>query len=286
MNDLNQKLGLGPPKEKEKEPEPVEDAKPLEDARKGRARGPQRRAPAKSPAAVAKPSPLAFSMSAPRSLWTIDDEDLLDVSSHDSAAAETSSKVEDASAAVGVSSEKEEQINNSTPADAPLPPTINTTEHEPEADLDSEKRAESDTKAFAASILANTAGELAEPTLGTPTQEKSNPLSKNVTPETRPQSTKDDVDSGAVLSKHTTASSGQASGPELERENPDHMTDAIPASKQTTASTEGGTVPLEKSPTQEPRQVSLGEKLLQPREASIGTQVQTEEPGQASAAEV
>jgi hypothetical protein len=52
MNDLNQKLGLGPPKEKEPEPEPViEEVKPLEDARKGRARGPQRRAPAKSPAA-------------------------------------------------------------------------------------------------------------------------------------------------------------------------------------------------------------------------------------------
>ncbi|KAJ9660218.1 hypothetical protein H2198_002724 [Neophaeococcomyces mojaviensis] len=71
MNDLNKKLGLGPPKEKE--PEPETEAKPLEDARKGRARGPQRRAPAKSPAAEVKATP-KFSMFSPVGLWQIDDE--------------------------------------------------------------------------------------------------------------------------------------------------------------------------------------------------------------------
>jgi hypothetical protein len=56
LQDLNSKLGLGPqaPKvkepEEEKEPEP---AQPLSDARKGRAKGPQRRKPAASPAPAA-----------------------------------------------------------------------------------------------------------------------------------------------------------------------------------------------------------------------------------------
>ena len=56
LQDLNSKLGLGPqaPKvkepEEEKEPEP---AQPLTDARKGRAKGPQRRKPAASPAPAA-----------------------------------------------------------------------------------------------------------------------------------------------------------------------------------------------------------------------------------------
>lgn len=54
LKDLNSKLGLGPPKVKEPEPEKEEEPpKPLEDARKGRAKGPQRRKPTKSPTPVA-----------------------------------------------------------------------------------------------------------------------------------------------------------------------------------------------------------------------------------------
>jgi hypothetical protein len=54
LQDLNSKLGLGPPKPKEPEPEEEkEPPKPLTDARKGRAKGPQRRKPAASPAPVA-----------------------------------------------------------------------------------------------------------------------------------------------------------------------------------------------------------------------------------------
>lgn len=59
MNDLNQRLRLGPqaPKKEEpaeeEEPEAETEKAPLADARKGRARGPQRRAPAKS----ASPAP-------------------------------------------------------------------------------------------------------------------------------------------------------------------------------------------------------------------------------------
>lgn len=51
LSDLNSKLGIGPqaPKVKEPEPEKEEEAAPLQDARKGRAKGPQRRKPAASP---------------------------------------------------------------------------------------------------------------------------------------------------------------------------------------------------------------------------------------------
>ncbi|PFH58035.1 hypothetical protein XA68_14238 [Ophiocordyceps unilateralis] len=88
MSDLNKRLQLGPQgprKEEEVEPE-VDEAKekmPLSDARKGRARGPQRRAPAKAPivAAVAesppatKPDALVLTLSVPQTLWTIDPDD-------------------------------------------------------------------------------------------------------------------------------------------------------------------------------------------------------------------
>jgi len=56
LKDLNSKLGLGPQAPKVKEPEPEaegEPAAPLTDARKGRAKGPQRRKPAASPAPAA-----------------------------------------------------------------------------------------------------------------------------------------------------------------------------------------------------------------------------------------
>lgn len=61
MNDLNQRLRLGPQAPKKEEPaaeeQPADEKEkaPLVDARKGRARGPQRRAPAKS----ASPAPAA-----------------------------------------------------------------------------------------------------------------------------------------------------------------------------------------------------------------------------------
>jgi hypothetical protein len=56
LQDLNSKLGLGPQAPKIKEPEPEVEAEPpapLQDARKGRAKGPQRRKPAASPTPAA-----------------------------------------------------------------------------------------------------------------------------------------------------------------------------------------------------------------------------------------
>ena len=86
LKDLNSKLGLGPPKVKEPEPEKEEEPpKPLEDARKGRAKGPQRRKPTKSPvpaatvtAEVAVP-PQSLSVGVVSTLWQIGDSGEVDV---------------------------------------------------------------------------------------------------------------------------------------------------------------------------------------------------------------
>ncbi|KAI1814272.1 altered inheritance of mitochondria protein 21 [Poronia punctata] len=89
MSDLNNRLRLGPqaPKKEATTPEEAAEEKekvPLADARKGRARGPQRRAPTKTQtptAATEKSTPppvsngqsvLSFSMT--RTLWSIDEE--------------------------------------------------------------------------------------------------------------------------------------------------------------------------------------------------------------------
>jgi hypothetical protein len=267
MNDLNQKLGLGPPKEKEKEPEqPVEEVKPLEDARKGRARGPQRRAPAKSPAASGPPT-IQFSMFKPHSLWTIDDTDEVYIISQPAKKAEAPSTVEVIPSSIASSNEKAEQVESSTAADTPLPPTIDTMDHAELPQEPAEKAAPlgDDRTEFASEIAKNTDGDLAEPTLGTPTQERPNPLSHTVSDE--------DVE----LSKETTVSSGQASGSPLEREEPDPSTDAIPVSRQTTASTDAGTAPLEHTLTHESY-----EAAEEPRAKAM-----TEgEPGKASAEQV
>ncbi|KAI5467740.1 altered inheritance of mitochondria protein 21 [Mariannaea sp. PMI_226] len=86
MSDLNKRLQLGPQAPKKEEPSPQEDLTeekekaPLSDARKSRARGPQRRAPAKSPApatSTAPPEPAkgsvpALSFSITQTFWSID----------------------------------------------------------------------------------------------------------------------------------------------------------------------------------------------------------------------
>ncbi|KAG8169899.1 hypothetical protein KVR01_000644 [Diaporthe batatas] len=83
MSDLNKKLGLGPrisqPKEESKDeaPEEPKEKVPLSDARKGRARGPQRRAPAAAAAAApaesaSKKPKLTFSTTV--TVWSLDPE--------------------------------------------------------------------------------------------------------------------------------------------------------------------------------------------------------------------
>lgn len=88
LKDLNSKIGLGPhapPKVKEPEPEEEEkEAAPLQDARKGRAKGPQRRKPASSPApgsasaAVAAPAQ-KLSIGPVTAIWGLVEDGSLDV---------------------------------------------------------------------------------------------------------------------------------------------------------------------------------------------------------------
>ncbi|KAK4902768.1 hypothetical protein LTR27_000707 [Elasticomyces elasticus] len=83
MNDLNNRLKLGPqgppPKVKEPETEDLDTPKEaLTDARKSRAKGPARRKPAASPSAAGFSSS-DFSFSTPTTLWHIDENDELNV---------------------------------------------------------------------------------------------------------------------------------------------------------------------------------------------------------------
>ncbi|KIW08311.1 uncharacterized protein PV09_01230 [Verruconis gallopava] len=86
MSDLNKKLGLGPQAPKKEEPkvedEPAEEKAPLADARKGRARGPQRRRPGVSPSGAGGDSgPMSapsrpvfkFTISRPQTIWEVDE---------------------------------------------------------------------------------------------------------------------------------------------------------------------------------------------------------------------
>lgn len=116
LKDLNSKLGLGPPKVKEPEPEEEkEPPKPLEDARKGRAKGPQRRKPTKSPApaAAATPAPAAIqqslSVGVVGTLWQIGESGQVDVP-----AAELSAKLHNAL--------KPSSTNTSSASDKLAPP--------------------------------------------------------------------------------------------------------------------------------------------------------------------
>jgi hypothetical protein len=139
---------------------------------------------------------------------------------------------------------------------------VDATDHAETEDAEPE---EDDRAQFASGLAKNTAtGDLApaEPTLGTPTAERSNPISH--------QPSDEDV----TLSKETTASSGEATGPELEREETNANADAIHVSKQTTASTTSG-APLARSITAE-----------QPPEEPRAKVMTEGEPGKASAEQV
>lgn len=246
MNDLNQKLGLGPPKEKEPEPQPEVDAKPLEDARKGRARGPQRRAPAKSPSADASSSAASrprFSLSKPQSLWHIDDGGLLNVGSTEAAASLQDERITEPSSSASIEPGVVEKLHNSTVADAPLPPSIDETAGT-KAMEEAIKRPDDAPTQVAPSIATNAQGEFPDPTLGAPTSEKPNPLSHHATNE------------AAFLSQQTTESSGLASGPELQRADTHASSDVNPMTQTTTATmSESGTTPLERKATEEPIQL-------------------------------
>ncbi|CAI6340559.1 unnamed protein product [Periconia digitata] len=150
MKDLNSKLGLGPPKVKEPEPEEEkeqEPAKPLSDARKGRAKGPQRRKPTASPAPAATvTSQVAvpqqkLAMDIVTTVWSIGTDGELDVpfaqlsaKLHDALKAPSQSQT-DAPAASEEVLDKEEHAQ---PEEANLEPTLvkEATPSDPTASID------------------------------------------------------------------------------------------------------------------------------------------------------
>lgn len=126
MLDLNKRLKLGPQAPKKEDPvqEQVEEEKekaPLVDARKGRARGPARRAPAKSPAPVADlataEKSVSYGISAPSTLWQIHpDEDLLVSSHQEEVAPSAESKPSHADAETLTSDKPEHEAQDSSVA--------------------------------------------------------------------------------------------------------------------------------------------------------------------------
>jgi Altered inheritance of mitochondria protein 21 len=253
MSDLNQRLQLGPRHPvKEKEPEPAADkgALPLSDARKGRARGPQRRAPAKSPsgsAEIAQMSLPKFCISTPQLLWSINEDDGLSVNTHEEAPIQPQKHVPKVLAEDTDS--KAAAAASARPTDAP----------QPMAPI---------------GLAMNTAGESTDPSpmgsaTATPGTEKSDPLSKSIGSLVR-----ESREGFSSLSKQTTASSGDASGAPLEpvehkneeagklstgqggASGAEHGT----PSKATTASSAASSEPLKNVPIQEPR-TAVDEKV-------------------------
>lgn len=125
MLDLNKRLQLGPhaPPKKEdapsEEPESEKEKAPLADARKGRAKGPARRAPAKNPAPpshsiAANNASAAFGLSAPYTLWQMDPEEgLLDVPSRQQEAVlDPETKPSQPEAPAGSAADRKEQSFN------------------------------------------------------------------------------------------------------------------------------------------------------------------------------
>ncbi len=246
MSDLNQRLQLGPrPPIKEQESEPVADkeALPLSDARKGRARGPQRRAPAKSPSAAAETAPVSlpkFGISVPRSLWSISEDDALTVHT----------------------------LEKPSPPQQKLVPKVLKEDFDSKATAAASERPADAPRPLAPMGLAlNTAGESADPSpmdsaAATPGTQKSDPLNKSVgslIPESREGFTS--------LSEQTKASSGAASGVPLKRdesknEDPSKSSTGKSGasgalhsalSKATAASSIASGKTLKKVPTREPR---------------------------------
>ena len=166
MSDLNKRLQIGqqgpPAKEKEPEPEVEEEKAPLSDARKGRARGPQRRKPAASPSA--QPAGPTLRMVLPQSLWHIsNDDDVLTVHSQGP-----------------VASEKE----SSSPAAEVPPETSGDSVQQAKAGEEEEHVEAEPPASLAAPLARNMAGETPDPSSldtadATPRSEKGDPLDKS-----------------------------------------------------------------------------------------------------------
>jgi hypothetical protein len=120
MNDLNNRLKLGPqgPPQKKEEPEVDEEAEkaPLADARKSRARGPPRRKPAAPPASDRKSS-ITFAMSPLITVWSIDEEDEVQVNDKENEEAIVEKPVE-----IALTENEDFNVDAAAPVKSPLSP--------------------------------------------------------------------------------------------------------------------------------------------------------------------
>lgn len=135
MSDLNKRLQLGPQAPKKEEPkteEVVEEKEkvPLSDARKGRARGPQRRAPTKAQVtnavpivAVAPDGKPVLSFSAPHILFSIDEEGTMTVDGDAEKTPTRESPMLVAESAKPEEPAKEHDIKTTTAEEEPSKPT-------------------------------------------------------------------------------------------------------------------------------------------------------------------
>ena len=181
MNDLNKRLQLGPQAQKKEEPKEEEAAEvtekaPLSDARKGRARGPQRRAPPKADPAPTTSSAPVLSFSLPQTSWAIDpdagtvaideeEEEVKGLPTDEPAAAAVEGKAIEADLAGETPHipATEEAAVSDKPVLSEEPPAVE--EEEEEEDDDEEDEEEGVQKEVVApqveqkTLVANTAGE-------------------------------------------------------------------------------------------------------------------------------
>jgi hypothetical protein len=273
MNDLNQRLQLGPPKEKEPETEVEKEARPLEDARKGRARGPQRRAPAKSPSSSGEPAAstteksVRFSLSSPRTVWHINSTDgSLRVHSDGAASStklenvpEGSERVEStvkAAADDGLLQTSESdvaQMKHSPPGGAPMDRVAEGTAESKTAQASAQQTTDVPETMAPAKLAMNTAAEPVDPSpaadLATPHAEPANPMDKPRGHEPGDTS----------LSQQTTASSGALSGHALGRVRAEDHEQGSSLSKHTTASSTTSGATLDRQPTLEDSNINVAD---------------------------
>lgn len=171
MSDLNKKLGLGPQAPKKEDPPTAEEENagepkekvPLSDARKGRARGPQRRAPAKSRSPAAAPKEeagvdkVALAFSVPSTVFEIDPEADGDVSVGGDNAVVTEKK---ASIASTISEQREQEKPEVEDDESPSEDKPSNEEAEvPAVSPPAEEKVESPPAEEAKSVATNMAGE-------------------------------------------------------------------------------------------------------------------------------
>ena len=199
MSDLNKRLQVGPKAvEKEAEPEPDVEKALLNDARKGRARGPQRRKPAASPGVDISSAPSSQLAIAPAwSVFEVGDDNELAVHVH---------KREPMDA-------KEVTTGSSpTPASPPAAPAAEEVPPVTKAEVESQPRS------MASSLATNTAGEPTDPSAQPPpSPAKADAIDvAAVSRQSTTESLKSPIEAISKVSKSGSRQTGSDAKPELQ----------------------------------------------------------------------